>query len=183
MDIFREEIDYNYLLSLFKMYLSKEPVQRHGRVLANYSEQVDLVAYCLMTNHYHLLVYLKEGDGLQKLMQSVMTAYSMYFNRKYKRVGGLFESRFLASRITSDVYLWHVSRYIHLNPTDIKQDYMTYPYSSMGYFTGEKHAEWLHPEWLVETQDDRRRYRESLADDEDWHELYHRLRHELANPE
>ena len=149
--------------------------------MPNYAHQIELTAYCLMKNHFHLLVYLHEADGLEKLMRSVMTTYSMYFNRKYHRSGGLFEGRFLASRVSSDAYLWHVSRYIHLNPVDIHQDYMNYAYSSVGYFVGNKCAKWLHPERLVHTVGERTQYRDFLDHGVEWHKLYHQIRHELAN--
>lgn len=180
--IFVEDIDRVFFLSLFKRHLTPgEEVLVKGRVIPNYAEQIELVAYCLMRNHFHLLVYLKEADGLEKLMRSVMTAYSMYFNYKYNRSGGLFEGRFLASRITSDAYLWHVSRYIHLNPLDAGFDYREYPYSSLDYYLGYKEADWLHPERLVATSMERQQYGELVAEGVDWHELYHKINHELAN--
>lgn len=182
MEIFRDIADYEYMLSLFKKYLSsKTEYDKQGRLIPNYREDVDLVAYCLMGNHFHMLIYLKDVDGLHSFMRSVLTSYSMYFNRKYRRVGGLFESRFLASRVTNEAYLWHVSRYIHLNPLDIGKSHATYPFSSVRYFAGEAVAEWIHPEVLVETAAERSAYMRSLRDNIDYHKLYHRLRSELAN--
>lgn len=182
MDIFREDNDYVYMLSLFKKYLTSEPqVDTKGRQLPNYSDRVELVAFCLMPNHYHLLFLMLSDDGLAELMRSVMTAYSMYFNRKYKRVGGLFESRFLASRVTSDEYLWHVSRYIHLNPRDIAKGYKHYAYSSINYYRGDWFADWLHEENLVDSKDERQEYQMFVQDGAQLHDIYHRLRYELAN--
>ena len=123
----------------------------------------DLVAYCLMPNHYHLLVYLKEKDGAVKLIQGVMTAYSMYFNKKYGRVGGLFQGVFLASRIDNEMYLWHISRYIHLNPLNLG-DYRRYPYSSYRDFTGERNSAWLQPQRIISTSKDRQDYIGFVAD-------------------
>lgn len=180
--IFQEDADKLYFLGLMKRYLGLEAAKdRLGRERPNFAKEVDLVAYCLMGNHFHLLVYLKERDGLEKLMRSLMTSYSMYFNRKYKRTGGLFEGRFLASRITSDTYLWHVSRYIHLNPLDLGSRYEVYPFSSIGYFRGEKQAEWVHPEYLVTEEKERQDYIESLAGMEEYHQLQHMLKWSIAN--
>lgn len=180
--VFRDDNDYSYFLSLFKRHLSSKPVRdKTRREYPHYKDQIDLVAYCLMSNHYHLLVYLKERDGMEYLMRSVMTAYSRYFNRRYKHSGVVFEGRYLASRISSDTYLWHVSRYIHLNPLDIGLNPLHYKFSSIAYYLGDKYAEWLHPECLVQTNSERAKYMSSLIDQKEYHEFYHALRHELAN--
>lgn len=181
MDIFREEADYEYLIELFKKYLSPEKRAKDSnyRTLPNYADSLELVAYCLMPNHYHLLVYLKEEAGIERLMRSVMTAYSMYFNKKYKRVGGLFESRFLASRISSEAYWQHISRYIHLNPIDLQVDYLTYPHSSVEYYTCDKRADWLHPERACSKGG--REYVRFLREYESVHSMYAQIKHELAH--
>lgn len=159
------------MLHLLKVYLSPELSRdKQRRKLPNYSHKVEMVAYCLMPTHYHFFVYLLESDGLEKLMRSVMTVYSKYFNQKYQRAGTLFQNSFLASRITNDVYFWHITRYIHLNPIDISEvNYTHYPYSSIGYFIGEKHAAWLHEERIVQTHAERLKYAEFLADYEERH--------------
>lgn len=180
-DIFLEASDYYYFLSLFKRHLSSEQaVDSAGRKFANYSQDVELVAYCLMPNHFHLLCYLKQPEGIIKLMRSVMTAYTMYFNKKYGRTGGLYEGVFLASRITNDAYLWHITRYIHLNPMDIHRDYHTYPYSSLPYFAGTSHAPWLTVKRLVESTKDQTEYLEFVADYETMHHDMALLKNLLA---
>jgi hypothetical protein len=104
----------------------------------------------------------------------------MYFNKKYQRSGGLYEGPFLASRITNDGYLWHVSRYIHLSPLNIGEDFRPYNYSSILYFAGHKQADWLHPERLVETKNDQKQYLEFVADYETMHEDMKYLKNLLA---
>ena len=180
--IFRDTDDYAYFLSLFKRYLSPE-ISRDAtrRPYPNYADEVDLVAYCLMPNHYHLLLYLKEGPGIKHLIQSVMTAYSGYYNHRYKRTGALFEGTFLASRIGSETYFDYVSHYIHANPLDIKRDVLTYPYSSIGYFAGKKTATWIHPERIAQTEEERREYMKALPNLAGYRQLQHRLRYMLAN--
>jgi len=164
-NIFNDDTDYRFLLNLFKRHLSKDITKdRFGRESPNYRDRVELVAYCLMPNHYHLMVYLLEDDGLEKLMRSVMTSYSRYFNRKYRRSGTLFQNQFLAVRIPTESYFWHISRYIHLNARDLPGQYMHYPYSSIGYFLGEKTAEWVHPERIVETASEREQYAVFMRD-------------------
>ncbi len=77
---------------------------------------VDIGAYCLMTNHFHLLVREKIEKGTSLFMQKLLTAYSMYFNTKYKRSGSLFEGPFRATHVNNDEYLKYLFAYIHLNP-------------------------------------------------------------------
>ncbi|MBC7869142.1 transposase [Candidatus Saccharibacteria bacterium] len=180
-DIFHEPEDYFYFLGLFKRHLSEEAVtDSSGRPFAKFNDEVELVAFCLMPNHFHLLCYLKESEGIVRLMRSVMTAYTMYFNKKYQRTGGLYEGPFLASRIENETYLWHVSRYIHLNPLDIGQGFRHYPYSSIAYFAGEKRADWLHINNLVDTDKDAREYLEFVADYETMHQDLKYLKNILA---
>ena len=107
---------------------------------------IELVAYCVMGNHFHLLLY-QENDtqAISGLLRSVSTAYSMYFNKKYKHHGHVFQSVFKASRISDNAYLAHISRYIHLNP----ETYLTYKWSSLTYYTGKKSDTWIHPERVL----------------------------------
>jgi putative transposase len=73
-------------------------------------------SFCLMPNHIHLLLRETEEGGISSFMKKLLTAYSMYFNKKYKRTGGLFESTFRAEHIDNDNYLKYLFAYIHLNP-------------------------------------------------------------------
>lgn len=181
-DIFRESSDYDYFLTLLKRYLSsKTATDTIGRTMANYKDLVELTAYCLMPNHFHLLCYLKEPSGIVKLMRSVMTAYTMYFNKKYNRSGGLYEGVFLASRITNEAYLWHITRYIHLNPMDLKVSYSSYPYSSLQYFIGDTQVSWLSTQRLVETDKDKAEYIEFVADYETMHNDMKLLKNIIAD--
>lgn len=77
---------------------------------------VSIVAYCLMPNHFHILLQEKTKNGISLFMQKVTTAYTMYFNRKYQRSGGLFEGTFKARHANEDTYLKYLMAYIHLNP-------------------------------------------------------------------
>lgn len=80
-------------------------------------------AYCLMPNHFHLVVTQSDNadTGISTFLQKVSTAYSMYFNKKYKRVGSLFEGKFRSQYADSDVYLKYLFSYIHLNPVKLIQ--------------------------------------------------------------
>ena len=80
---------------------------------------VDVGVYCLMPNHFHILLREKIENGVSRFMQKVSTSYSMYFNTKYHRTGSLFEGRFKATHADGDEYLKYLFSYIHLNPVKI----------------------------------------------------------------
>lgn len=181
MNIFRDAQDYYYFISLFRRHLSPEESQdASGRPHKKYHDQLEIVAYCLMPNHFHLLIYLKEKKGLETFMRSAMTSYSYYFNKKYNRVGTMFQNHFLAAHISHDYYLWHVSRYIHLNPLDINHNYLAYPYSSLRQFLGETNTDWLQENRLVDTVTERQQYKIFVSDHESVHRELHHLKHILA---
>jgi REP element-mobilizing transposase RayT len=97
-------------------------------------KKVDLLAYCLMPNHVHLLLETPEGN-LSKIMQAFQTSYTVYFNKRHGRSGHVFEQRYKAMLVDKDNYLLQVSRYIHLNAVSAKlaerpQDYRWSSYGS-----------------------------------------------------
>lgn len=176
--IFLEDDDFDYFLGLFHRYLSHDEVtDKNGVPYDKLHEDVELLAYCLMGNHFHLLVYQREEGAMQRLMRGVMTSYSRYFNKKYDQSGSLFESRYKASRISSDEYLMHISRYIHLNPNDWKN----YPYSSIKYFVYGREPDWLNKDKVLELFSSPESYIEFVSDYKDIRDVYEEIKHELAN--
>lgn len=99
--IFFEDADYQRFLNNLEKYREKL--------------RYKLYAYCLLPNHFHLLLQVNT-ISLSKIMQSIMTAYTMYVNKKYKRVGHIFQGRYQCVIVEKDSYFLHVHRYIHLNP-------------------------------------------------------------------
>ncbi len=77
---------------------------------------ISIGAYCLMPNHFHVLVRVSEHGDVSLFMQKLLTAYTMYFNARNGRKGHLFESSFLTKHVTDDRYLKYLFSYIHLNP-------------------------------------------------------------------
>lgn len=104
---------------------------------------VDLIAYCFMPNHFHLLLKQLVDNGISKYLGNFANSYTKYFNTKYERSGPIFQGKFKAVPIESNEQLLHVSRYIHLNPysasvvSSIKQ-LKTYPYSSLAKLSTSK---------------------------------------------
>lgn len=176
--IFNDEDDYLVFLSLFKRYLSKEPQKTNTRhTYPNYRDRVELLCYALMPNHIHLLIYQKDNHAIVDLLRSVMTSYSMYYNKKNKRVGPVFQSRYRASRIDTDSYLEHISRYIHLNPKDWEKSDKT----SLKYYKGGQYADWVKPKKILDIFKDNDEYMEFLHDHEDHKQMLEEIKWELAD--
>ena len=80
---------------------------------------VDIGAWCLMPNHFHILIKEKEAGGTVAFIQKLLTSHSKYYNKKYNRTGSLFEGPFKAKHLDCDQYLKYQFTYIHLNPISI----------------------------------------------------------------
>lgn len=80
---------------------------------------VDILAFCLMPNHFHLLLQQKQQGGITKFMRKLGTGYTNYFNQKYERVGHLFQGKFKAKLIKQRAHFIYLPFYIHLNPLDL----------------------------------------------------------------
>jgi len=124
-DIFLYPSDYERFISLLYISNSTKPIRidrRRKITLADTLQKpredtlVDISAYCLMPNHFHILVYEKEESGISKFMQKLSTGYAMYFNTKYDRSGNLFQGKYKARHVDTDIYLRYIIAYIHLNP-------------------------------------------------------------------
>lgn len=80
---------------------------------------VHVLAFCLMPNHFHLLLEQKQDNGVSKFLRKLGVGYAMYFNQKYKRLGVLFQGRFKAIMVERDAHFIHLPYYIHANPLDL----------------------------------------------------------------
>jgi len=80
---------------------------------------VEILLFTLMPNHFHLLLKQKQENGIVKFMQKLGTGYTNYFNKKYDRVGGLFQGRFKAVLINEEAHFIHIPFYFHTNPIDL----------------------------------------------------------------
>lgn len=141
-NIFLDPQDYSVFLHYLKKYL--DPAS--GSDPKSLANEVDLLAFCLMPNHFHLLIKQSKKDGITKLMRAVTTCYVMYFNEKYQRVGTLFQGKYKAALVLEDIYLLHLTRYIHLNPGS---DPFRYPYSSLSCYLGNQKIKWVKPDFIL----------------------------------
>lgn len=176
--VFLDKADYEYFEGLLERYLSKkQQLGKNGYAYPNYHKKIELLAFCLMSNHFHLLVYQNEAGAITALLKSLATSYSMYFNLKYKHSGSVFESRYKCSRIITQDYLEHISRYIHLNPRHWEQ----YKHSSLMYYTGTRAPEWLRPSKITDMFSTPGEYLGFMKDYEDHKRILGDIKQELAN--
>jgi len=135
------------------IFLHKRDYTRYLSCLEKYSRKflIKISAFCLMSNHTHLL--LKEGADpfISEFMHDFNTAYTMYFNLKHSRSGHLFEGPFKHILIETDEYLTHLSRYIHLNPTSagLARKPEDYPWSSYRHYLGLEDLDFIDDEPIL----------------------------------
>lgn len=160
--IFEDDQDYNVFVKYLREILSppdpgslKTVFSLRGQSykavrtpLRNYTDEIELLTYCLMPNHFHFLVKQTNKNSLEGFMRALMTRYSMYFNRRYDRVGSLFQGRYKAALVTDEIYLLHLSRYIHLNPGEYTND-LESAHSSYSEFLGRRNTPWIKPELIL----------------------------------
>ncbi len=93
----------------------RESLRSGGETPVNHDPLVDIIAYCLNPNHFHLLLRQKVDGGVSEFMRRLSGGYTWYFNNKYDRSGALFQGRFKSSHIDVNEYFLHVSVYVNLN--------------------------------------------------------------------
>lgn len=140
--IFFDREDYEHFLNYMDLY---------SKIRANRKEAVVITieCYCLMPNHFHLLVKQHVEKGIEKYLRRFLTAYSMYFNHKYQRVGPLYQGRTQGKIVDNIPSIKRVSRYIHRNPQKlfVKEginSFLKYEFSSLpSYLSGKKNFSFL----------------------------------------
>jgi len=135
--IFKEPADYEQFEELMCFYMKSYSITLHN--------------YCLMSNHYHLLIKTSTHN-LSKFMKQLNMNYAIYFNKKYKRAGHLWQGRFKSWYVTDEAYLYTLMLYIEQNPhkANIVNTLEEYPYSSYHYFFKKEIPECLQNAWVVQ---------------------------------
>jgi REP element-mobilizing transposase RayT len=139
--IFKERADYEQFEELMCFYAKSYGITIHN--------------YCLMSNHYHLLIEISQ-ENLSKYMQQLNMKYSIYFNKKYNRSGHLWQGRFKSWYITDEAYLYTLMLYIEQNPlkANMVKALEEYPYGSYKYFLDiDNIPECLEQSWIVQNYD------------------------------
>lgn len=123
------------------IFLSKDDYQFFLKKLHGLRKQYDhsIYAYCLMPNHFHISIQTRKIP-ISKIMSSLATSYSMYFNRVYTHLGPVFQNRFKSILVQNDAYFLKLSQYIYLNPVKagLVDNPLLYPYSSIREALGEE---------------------------------------------
>ncbi len=135
--IFRSHSDYEIFIKVLQ------------ETVENWNLQIS--AYCLMPNHYHLLVHTPDGN-LSRCMRHINGVYTQRFNRNHRTDGQLFRGRYKAVLIEADNYLLEVLRYVHRNPlrAGITKNINDFAWSShLGYISNAKKWKWLHKDFLL----------------------------------
>lgn len=156
-DIFLDKQDCVVFQRYLKLYLAEPSevaridIPRIQNFLKlNMHDELDLLAFSLMPNHFHLEIKQYKNDSIIKFMKRLTTSYVMYFNKKYDRVGALFQNAYKAALLETDPYLFHLSRYIHLNPVELNHKKIDFTeFSSFPYYLGEKKASWVKTEEIL----------------------------------
>ena len=166
-EIFCDKQDYSVFILYLKEYLTPKPIdglmeklnsdnisgRDKDKILKliqrnNFFNEIWLLCYCLMPNHFHFEIKQSSANSIDKFMNSFCLRYSMYFNKKYKRVGKLFQGVYKASLVENEEQLLYLSKYIHLNPVKEKinglKQIILQPSSYLN-FTGEIKQDWLVP--------------------------------------
>src|SRR3989338_579840 len=126
--IFSAKADYERFIALLYLCNDTQNVHLNDRPSSNLAERLllervspllNIGAYCLMPNHFHLIVQERGDNGISRFMQKIITGYTMYFNKRHERTGALFQGKFKATHANQDEYLKYLISYIHLNPIKI----------------------------------------------------------------
>lgn len=188
----------NYLRAIesLKFYLTSSPPVRYSRFinLPNEERKIvlrkmakkeklgDLITYCLMPNHFHLLLKQNIDAGITILMRNFQISYTRYLNTKYDRTGPLLQGQFKAVRIEDVEQLLHVSRYIHLNPfisylvKDI-ESLTTYPWSSLAEYLDLIEDEICNKELILSNFKNKDKYKEFIFNQVDYQRRLEKIRH------
>lgn len=136
-----------------KIFLEDGDRVKFLKILEDYHDRYGILIHCytLMDNHYHLILETARGN-LLKVMHGINSSYTGYFNRKYGRVGHLFQGRYKAILVEKDSYLLPLSRYVHLNSVraGLIERPEHYRWSSYpGYIGREKETAWIEYAWIL----------------------------------
>lgn len=190
--IFSSERDYERFIQTLYYYQFSGPKPRFS-IYTRFKNKnfdhnpkiVEIVCYCLMPNHFHLLLKQIKDGGIQEFLQKAINSYTKYYNTKYKRVGHLFQGVFKAVLIETDLQLIHLSRYIHLNPfvSNLVENLEYYPYSSYRHFVGSFNDRLSEAEIVLgqfKSNDD---YKEFVIGHSDYARELEQLKHSLIDSE
>ncbi len=194
--IFLGKNDYRRIMEIINFYRHETPSLRFShfhrlsqpqkesflkKLETNHAPIVEILAFCLMPNHIHLLSRQLKDRGISTFMKQVQASYALYFNTKHRRAGPLFQSVFKAVRMETDEQLLHVSRYIHLNPTSsflIKiNDLNNYPWFSFPAYLGKENLQFVETSFILNYFKDKKGYESFVFDQAEYQRELEKIKH------
>lgn len=188
--IFCDDQDYRIFLYYLQIYLlplenvllkyKDLPLRLYCK---NLSEDVELLAYCLMPSHFHFLLFQKPRNGVAKLLKQLGNAYTSYFNSKYQHMGGLFQGRYRAVKVTTLEQAQHLSRYIHLNPvvSEATMEIKKYPWSSYNDYLAPNEPTLIHRQLIMSAFPNSSAYEKFALDQVNYAKDLEHLKHLLLD--
>lgn len=148
-------------------------------ILTPKSKKVELISYCLMPNHFHLLLKQLQENSISEFMKKLTNSFAKYYNLKNDRVGPLFQGNFKAIRIETTEQLIHVSRYIHLNPVVSSLTLIpeNYEWSSYKEFVGLSNKSICGKQIVLEQFNKKNNYQEFVYDHIDYAKRLEEIKH------
>jgi putative transposase len=193
-DIFLDSADRHRFVALLTHCLPREKIlsysiskrlKQHTNRTSSGKGNVDILCYCLMTNHFHLLLKENVTGGISTYTQRLLNSYAKYFNARQQRIGSLFIRPFRAVWVDDDDQLLHVSRYIHLNPyvAHMVKNPFAHSWSSLNeYINREKSSNHCHTN-LIKTMMRAVEYKAFIANEADYARELGDIKHLLLDDE
>ena len=145
-------------------------------------KHLEIIAFCLMPNHYHLLLKQISQNGIRNFLSLFQNSYTKYFNTRHNRRGPIFQGEFKAVRVETEEQLVHLSRYIHLNPHSsyvVKsiKDLENYPWSSLPDYLGKQKQSFVEKEVILNLFRDKKEYRKFVFDQASYQRDLEKIKH------
>jgi putative transposase len=168
---------YSQLLSLPQ--ISQEAAWQ--RIRQHPAFEVEILAYCLMPNHFHLVLKQTQEGGISRFMANISNSYTKYFNTKYRRVGSLFQGPFKAVYVETEDQLLHLTRYVHLNPVTamhIRSDQLeSYSWSSLPEYMGKSPTKFCSTAWIQSHFSTPEKHRAFISDQSDHAQMLGKIKY------
>lgn len=197
LPIFLTQKDYKRAMEVISFYIYSKPPIRFSHynrlpkdskkdflenLEKNCKKQIEILAFCLMPNHFHFLLKQIEPNGISNFIRNFQNSYAKYFNTKTQRSGALFQSMFKAVRMESDEQFLHVARYIHLNPATSYliqnvSELEKYNWSSYPLYLDSQNSEIINKEAVLNFFPSLQKFKEFTLDQADFQRQLDYIKH------
>lgn len=194
--VFNNDTDYARFINILDLYRFSDFIHKYSNFQAlspsnqkiiiksvreNNKKIVNMVGYCLMPTHIHLILKQLTNGGISKYMGKVLNSYSRYFNLKHNRKGPLWQGRFRNIKVDTDEQLLHLTRYVHLNPTsaDLVKNPKKWKFSSYNEYLNEVRVKICDYQELLKI--DLKEYKKFVLDRVDYQKKISKIKNLLDN--